>query len=44
MITHHETLAEIADTVLFLKDGRLIRQGRHAELLADSAAYRRLWV
>ncbi|WKL56687.1 hypothetical protein Q1W73_13560 [Asticcacaulis sp. ZE23SCel15] len=43
MITHHENVAEIADNVLFVKDGRLVRQGRHAELLADLAAYKRLW-
>jgi ABC-type multidrug transport system fused ATPase/permease subunit len=44
MITHHESVAEVADNVLFVKDGRLVRQGRHVELLADSAAYRKLWV
>lgn len=43
MITHHEAMAEAADRVLFVKNGRLGRQGKHAELLADSAAYRRLW-
>lgn len=43
MITHYESLADMADKVLFVKDGRLFRQGRHAELLVDSAAYRRLW-
>ena len=44
MITHHEGMAEIADHVLFVKNGRLVRQGRHSELLADSAVYRKLWI
>jgi ABC-type multidrug transport system fused ATPase/permease subunit len=43
LITHRPGLAEQADQVLFMKGGRLVRQGRHEYLLEDSAAYRQLW-
>jgi ABC-type multidrug transport system fused ATPase/permease subunit len=43
LITHRKALAEMADQVLFLKNGALIRAGRHDALLQDSAAYARLW-
>ncbi|ESQ83772.1 ATP-binding cassette domain-containing protein [Asticcacaulis benevestitus] len=43
LITHRIRLAELADQVLFLKGGKLVRQGTHAALLTDSAAYASLW-
>jgi ABC-type multidrug transport system fused ATPase/permease subunit len=43
LITHRKTLAEMADQVLFMKNGALMRAGRHEQLLQDSAAYARLW-
>lgn len=43
VVTHRLGLAEIADHVLLVKAGKLVRQGTHAQLMADSAAYRRLW-
>ena len=42
-VTHRQALAEVADQVLFVKSGRLVRQGTHQQLMTDSAAYRRLW-
>ena len=42
-VTHRQALAEVADQVLFVKSGRLVRQGTHQQLMVDSAAYRRLW-
>lgn len=44
VVTHRLGLAEIADNVLLIKAGKLVRQGTHAQLIADSAAYRRLWM
>jgi ABC-type multidrug transport system fused ATPase/permease subunit len=43
LITHRQSLAEMADQVLFMKNGRLVRTGSHETLLRDSAAYTRLW-
>lgn len=43
VVTHRMGVAEIADHVLFVKEGRLVRQGTHAKLVADSAAYGRFW-
>ncbi len=43
LITHRAQLAEMADKVLFMKGGRLVRQGRHETLLRDSASYAALW-
>lgn len=44
VVTHRLGLAEIADRVLLVKAGKLVRQGTHEQLMADSAAYRRLWL
>lgn len=43
LITHRVRLAEMADEVLFMKGGKLLRHGRHETLLKDSAAYAALW-
>ncbi|MFT4077513.1 MAG: ABC transporter ATP-binding protein [Asticcacaulis sp.] len=43
LITHRVGLAEMADQVLFMKNGTLARAGPHETLMADSAAYARLW-
>lgn len=43
LITHRRSLAEIADQVLFMKNGTLLRAGKHDALMQDSAAYVRLW-
>ncbi len=43
LVTHRLTVAEVADQVVFLKGGRLMRQGRHDKLMADSAAYANFW-
>ena len=43
LITHRLRIAEAADQVLFMKSGRLMRQGSHEVLMGDSAAYAKLW-
>lgn len=43
LITHRKGLAEMADQVLFMKNGTLMRAGSHEMLRRDSAAYVRLW-
>ncbi|HTM81894.1 ABC transporter ATP-binding protein [Asticcacaulis sp.] len=43
LISHRQRLAEMADQVLFMKNGRLVRNGLHEYLLRDSAVYRQLW-
>ena len=43
MITHRPTVAEAADQVLFVRSGRLLRAGRHADLLRDSGVYGSHW-
>ena len=43
MITHRRRVAEMADNILFMKGGGVVRNGGHADLLRDSAAYARFW-
>jgi ATP-binding cassette subfamily B protein len=43
LITHRLAQIRRADRILLLKNGALIAQGTHAELLATSAAYRRIF-
>jgi ATP-binding cassette, subfamily B, bacterial len=43
LITHRLSQIRWADQILVLKKGRLIDQGSHEELLARSAAYRRIF-
>jgi ATP-binding cassette subfamily B protein len=44
LITHRLAQIRRADRILLLKNGALIAQGTHAELLATSAAYQRIFV
>jgi ATP-binding cassette subfamily B protein len=44
LITHRLSQIRTADRVIVLKNGELIAQGTHEELLANSAAYRRIFV
>lgn len=43
MIAHRLATIQEADQILVLKDGRLIQQGTHAELVISAGVYRRLW-
>jgi ATP-binding cassette, subfamily B, bacterial len=43
LITHRLSQIRNADYILLLKNGRLIDQGAHTDLLARSAAYRRIF-
>ena len=43
MISHQLSAAAGADRVLVLDEGRLVQQGSHQQLLAQSGTYRRLW-
>jgi ATP-binding cassette subfamily B protein len=44
LITHRLSQIRWADRIILLKNGELIAQGTHDELLATSAAYRRIFV
>ena len=43
MISHQLSAAAACDRVLVLKEGRLVQQGHHSELVAERGTYRRLW-
>ncbi len=43
LITHRLSLIRSADYILLMKNGRLIAQGSHDDLLATSAAYRQVF-
>lgn len=43
MITHRLGLARIADRVLVVKNGRIVEEGSHQELLARRGEYYRMW-
>ncbi len=43
LITHRLSLIRSADYILLMKNGRLIAQGSHDQLLATSAAYRQVF-
>jgi ATP-binding cassette subfamily B protein len=42
-VTHRLTSVVEADWIVVLERGRLVEQGRHADLLERDGAYRRLW-
>lgn len=44
LITHRLSQIRSADHILLMKNGRLIAQGTHDELMATSAAYRQIFV
>ncbi|MBD3921851.1 ABC transporter ATP-binding protein [Paenibacillus sp. PR3] len=43
LVTHRLGAAKLADTILVLKDGRLIEQGTHAQLIEAQGEYERLY-
>jgi ATP-binding cassette, subfamily B, bacterial len=43
MVTHRLNLAASADLVVVLDEGRIVQQGRHAELVNAPGVYQRLW-
>src|SRR5262245_6642458 len=42
-VTHRLASAATADTILVFDNGRLVEQGRHAELIEKRGAYAKLW-
>ncbi|MBQ1784200.1 MAG: ABC transporter ATP-binding protein [Gammaproteobacteria bacterium] len=43
VIAHRLSTIVAANQILVLDDGRLVEQGRHAQLLANGGRYRRMW-
>jgi ATP-binding cassette subfamily B protein len=43
MISHQLSAAAACDRILVLEEGRLVQQGRHADLVSRPGTYRRLW-
>jgi len=43
MITHRLVGLEAVDKILVLQGGKIVAQGRHADLLAAGGLYRRMW-
>ncbi len=43
LITHRLAVAERADRVILIDDGRVVEEGTHVELLARDSHYSRLW-
>jgi ATP-binding cassette subfamily B protein len=43
LMTHRLKAAAEADTIVVLDEGRVVEQGRHADLLAAGGLYARLW-
>jgi ATP-binding cassette, subfamily B, bacterial len=43
LITHRLASVQMADKIIVLKDGRIVEQGNHQELLAKQGEYSSLW-
>ncbi len=43
LITHRLVGLDLADTILVLRDGRIVESGRHSDLLQLEGAYWRMW-
>lgn len=43
IIAHRLGLAKIADRVIVLKEGRVVENGSHKELLEQKGEYSRMW-
>lgn len=43
LVTHRLGAAKLADTILVMKNGRLVEQGTHAQLIAAQGEYERLY-
>ncbi len=43
VITHRLGLARIADRIVVLKDGRIVENGNHIQLLEQNGEYRKMW-
>ncbi len=43
VITHRLGLARIADRIVVLKDGRIVENGNHKQLLEQNGEYRKMW-
>ena len=43
VITHRRSTLELADRIIVMDGGRIVAEGKHAELLATSSTYRRLY-
>lgn len=43
LITHRLASVQMADKIIVLKDGRIVEQGNHKELLARNGEYAALW-
>ncbi len=43
IIAHRLSTIMTADRIIVIKDGKIIQQGRHADLIRQSGEYRKLW-
>ena len=43
MISHRIGICTVADRVIVMKDGRIVGDGMHTELLNSSEEYKRMW-